>query len=179
MTLKPGGHGKSSTLPKPPQAVAPHPRTLSDMDHTALRQFVAAATQLHFAHAARELGIPRSTLLASIRSMEAELGYELFDSGADSTRLTSDGEALLIDAQRRLELSAKAAAASAPKPGGKAKASKGKGRAPAVKGNGSPAAPLRAAELRAGQLKADLVLAAWSRARAFRAGARTGVRWPG
>jgi DNA-binding transcriptional LysR family regulator len=111
------------------------------MDHTALQRFVAAATQLHFAHAARELGIPRATLIASIRSMEAELGYELFNTDATSTRLTPGGEALLVDAQRRLELSAKAAAASAPKPGGKAKASKGKGRAPAVKSERKPGRP--------------------------------------
>jgi DNA-binding transcriptional LysR family regulator len=104
------------------------------MDHAALRQFVAAATQLHFAHAARELGIPRSDLITTIRAMEEQLGYELFESGASTTRLTPAGEAFLVDARRRLDASAAAAAASVAKPGGKAKASKGKGRAPAVKG---------------------------------------------
>jgi len=99
-----------------------------------LRRFVAAARHLHFAHAARELGIPRPTLLATIREMEAELGTELFDSSAPTTQLTPAGAELLVDAERRLQKSADAAAASAAKPGGKAKASKGKGRAPAVKG---------------------------------------------
>jgi DNA-binding transcriptional LysR family regulator len=108
------------------------------MDHTQLRRFAAAAQYLHFAHAAKALGIPRPTLIDAIRSMEAELGYELFESGASSTRLTPAGEAFLVDAQRRLDASAKATAASAPKPGGKAKASKGKGRAPAVKGERKP-----------------------------------------
>lgn len=108
------------------------------MDHTQLRRFVAAARTLHFAHAARDLGMPRATLVASIRSMEEELGYELFETGGATTKLTPAGEALLIDAQRQLDLSAKAAAASAAKPGGKAKASKGKGRAPAVKGERKP-----------------------------------------
>jgi DNA-binding transcriptional LysR family regulator len=111
------------------------------MDHSALRQFVAAARHLHFAHAAREIGIPRAQLVASIRSMEAELGYDLFETGATSTKLTPQGEALLVDAERQLDISARAAAASAPKPGGKAKASKGKGRAPAVKGERKPGRP--------------------------------------
>ncbi len=111
------------------------------MDHAALRQFVAAARELHFAHAARALGMPRSTLVANIRAMEAELGYELFESGASSTRLTPHGEALLVDAERQLQKSAAAAAASSAKPGGKAKASKGKGRAPAVKGERKPGRP--------------------------------------
>lgn len=111
------------------------------MDHSQLRQFVAAATHLHFAHAARELGIPRPTLIATIRAMEAQLGYELFDTAATSTRLTPEGETLLVDAKRQLDISTKAAAASAAKPGGKAKASKGKGRAPAVKGERKPGRP--------------------------------------
>lgn len=111
------------------------------MDHTLLKQFVAAARHLHFAHAARELGIPRSTLITAIRSMEAQLGYALFDTAASSTQLTPEGEAFLVDAQRQLTTSAKAAAASAAKPGGKAKASKGKGRAPAVKGERKPGRP--------------------------------------
>lgn len=104
------------------------------MDHNLLRQFVAAAHHLHFAHAATALGVPRSSLLAAIRSIEQQLGYELFDSTASSTTLTHEGEAFLVDAERQLAASAKAAAKDAPKPGGKAKASKGKGRAPAVKG---------------------------------------------
>ncbi len=108
------------------------------MDHTALRQFVAAARQLHFARAARELGIPRSTLIAHIRAMEGELGHELFVTGASSTQLTAEGEALLVEAERQLDKSAQSAVASAAKPGGKAKASKGKGRAPAVKGERKP-----------------------------------------
>ncbi|MCU1418219.1 MAG: LysR family transcriptional regulator [Schumannella sp.] len=111
------------------------------MDHAQFRQFVAAARHLHFAHAARELGIPRSTLITAIRAMEAQLGEDLFAKDATSTRLTPAGEALLVDAERQLDTSARAAAASAAKPGGKAKASKGKGRAPAVKGERKPGRP--------------------------------------
>ncbi|CAN5584462.1 hypothetical protein BH09ACT4_BH09ACT4_15850 [soil metagenome] len=108
------------------------------MDHTLLRRFAAAARLLNFAHAARELDIPRSRLIASIRLIEAELGYELFDTSASTTQLTAAGEAFRTDAERQLGKSAKAAAASIAKPGGKAKASKGKGRAPAVKGERKP-----------------------------------------
>ena len=104
------------------------------MDHTQLRQFVAAARELHFAHAAKSLGVPRSSLVASIRLMEQQLGYPLFDASASSTTLTPEGEAFLLDAERQLTASAKAAAKNVAAPGGKAKASKGKGRAPAVKG---------------------------------------------
>lgn len=108
------------------------------MDHSLLKQFVASARQLHFAHAAKSLGVPRSSVIAAVRSLEAQLGYELFDPTATSTQLTPRGEAFLVDAERQLDKSAKSAAASAAKPGGKAKASKGKGRAPAVKGQPKP-----------------------------------------
>lgn len=110
------------------------------MDHH-LKHFVAAAHHLHFAHAAKAIGVPRSTVVASVRALEARLGYDLFDKSAMSTVLTPEGEALLVDAERQLEASAKAAVASRPAPGGKAKASKGKGRAPAVKGERKPGRP--------------------------------------
>ena len=32
------------------------------MDHNLLRQFVAAANHLHFAHAAKALGVPKSSI---------------------------------------------------------------------------------------------------------------------
>jgi len=111
------------------------------MDHKLLKHFVAAAHHLHFAHAAKSLGVPRSTVVASVRTLEATLGYDLFDTSASTTALTPEGEAFLVDAERQLTASAKAAAADTPAPGGKAKASKGKGRAPAVKGERKPGRP--------------------------------------
>lgn len=108
------------------------------MDHTLLRQFVASAHHLHFARAARELGVPRSTVVASVRRLEETLGYDLFDKSAMSTVLTAEGAAFVVDAERQLAASAAAAEKSAAKPGGKAKASKGKGRAPAIKGERKP-----------------------------------------
>lgn len=99
-----------------------------------MRHFVEAAEQLHFAHAARSQGVSRATLIASIKQLEGELGYPLFDYAAPTTTLTSAGEALLKTTLVQWAKSAAAAAADVPPPGGKAKASKGKGRAPAVKG---------------------------------------------
>jgi DNA-binding transcriptional LysR family regulator len=99
-----------------------------------IRHFVAAAEQLHFAHAATSVGVSRATLIASVKELEAELGYPLFDYSASTTVLTPEGVELLRKTTIERAKSAAAAKASAPAPGGKAKASKGKGRAPAVKG---------------------------------------------
>ena len=53
------------------------------MDHAQLKRFVAAARHLHFAHAARELGIPRPTLIQAIAEMEAELSqHGVFNRGS-------------------------------------------------------------------------------------------------
>lgn len=108
------------------------------MDTTPLRHFVAAAEELHFAHAARSLNIPRMTLLGSVRALEAELGSDLFDRTAETTVLTDAGRALLPTARLQIAKADAHAEATAAKPGGKAKASKGKGRAPAVKGERRP-----------------------------------------
>jgi DNA-binding transcriptional LysR family regulator len=99
-----------------------------------MRHFLAAADELHFAHAARNLGVSRATVIASVKELEEELGYPLFDYAAPTTVLTPAGTALLELTRIQQAKSAAAAKASAPAPGGKAKASKGKGRAPAVKG---------------------------------------------
>lgn len=108
------------------------------MNPTLLRYFVPAAEQLHFAHAAKSLGVPRSTLIASVRQLEADLGVALFEPDAATTRLTDAGRDFLESAKTQLQKSENAARASAAPPGGKAKASKGKGRAPAVKGQPRP-----------------------------------------
>ena len=111
------------------------------MDITLLGHFVAAAEAPDFARAAEALGVSRDTLSASVKQVEAELGYALFDRSAESTMLTEIGIAFLADA--RLELAHAAGRGSQPgtaggsgggSGGGKAKANKGRGRAPAVKG---------------------------------------------
>jgi DNA-binding transcriptional LysR family regulator len=105
------------------------------VDITLLGHFVAAAEAPDFANAAQALAISRDTLSASVKQVEAELGYALFDRSASTTTLTEIGVAFLADA--RLELAQNAARSPQPgggSGGGKAKANKGKGRAPAVKG---------------------------------------------
>jgi len=104
------------------------------VDPALLRTFVVSAEELHFAHAAKKLDVPRSAVIAAIRKLEEILGYDLFDKSAPTTVLTDAGVAFLTDAKSQLSRSAAAAKASVAAPGGKAKASKGKGRAPAVKG---------------------------------------------
>lgn len=108
------------------------------MDVTLLRHFVAVAEELHYAHAARTLGLPRMTLTASVRMLEAELGTDLFDRTAQTTTLTPAGVALLKDARIEIARVDAHARTQVAKPGGKAKASKGQGRAPAVKGQPRP-----------------------------------------
>ena len=108
------------------------------MDLTLLGHFVAAAEAPDFARAAQALSVSRDTLSTSVKQVEAELGYALFDRSAESTTLTEIGVAFLADA--RVELARHAARSSQPGGGGdsggggKAKAHKGRGRAPAVKG---------------------------------------------
>ena len=112
------------------------------MDTTLLGHFVAAAEASDFARAALALGVSRDTLSASVKQVESELGYALFERSAESTTLTEIGIAFLADA--RLELAQAggrgaqsgggARNSSGGSGGGKAKANKGKGRAPAVKG---------------------------------------------
>jgi DNA-binding transcriptional LysR family regulator len=104
------------------------------VDGQQARHFIAAGEQLHFARAAKAVGIPRAALVASIKHLEATLGYPLFDYTAETTTLTAEGTALLAKTILEQKKAAASAKAALPLPGGKAKASKGKGRAPAVKG---------------------------------------------
>ncbi|MDJ0339271.1 LysR family transcriptional regulator [Cryobacterium sp. PH31-O1] len=113
------------------------------MDITLLGHFVAAAEAPDFARAAQALGVTRETLSTSVKRVEAELGYALFDRKAQSTTLTEIGVAFLDDARRELAAgrgaqngggSGDSGGSGGGSGGGKAKANKGKGRAPAVKG---------------------------------------------
>lgn len=103
-------------------------------DTVLMRHFVAAAEQLHFAHAAKSVGVPRSSLIASVKKLEAELGHPLFNYESPTTALTPEGMALLVQYRVAIAKTEASIRNSAPAPGGKASASKGKGRAPAVKG---------------------------------------------
>ncbi|GAB2561739.1 LysR family transcriptional regulator [Nocardia heshunensis] len=72
---------------------------LESIDVTSLRWFVAVAEELHFARAARGLGISRQRLSATVIEMEETLGTKLFVPGAQPTQLSADGEAVLAEAR--------------------------------------------------------------------------------
>src|ERR1700761_3808830 len=69
------------------------------MDLRQLQQFIAVAEDLHFTRAARRLHLVQSALSASIQSLEAELGAQLFQRTTRGVRITAEGEALLEKAR--------------------------------------------------------------------------------
>jgi DNA-binding transcriptional LysR family regulator len=77
------------------------------MDLRQLEFFSAVAGELNFTRAADRLTIAQSAVSAGVRSLESELGVELFDRSRRQIRLTSTGELLLpkvrdaLDAVRR------------------------------------------------------------------------------
>ncbi|MGW5105840.1 LysR family transcriptional regulator [Nocardia sp. NPDC004123] len=87
---------------------------LESIDLTRLRWFVAVAEELHFARAARGLGISRQRLSGTVIELEEELETRLFVPGAQPTQLSEDGRVLLDEA--RALIAAAAAAERAPAP---------------------------------------------------------------
>ncbi|MFF0609091.1 LysR family transcriptional regulator [Nocardia tengchongensis] len=72
---------------------------LESIDITRLRWFVAVAEELHFARAARGLGISRQRLSGTVIELEEELDTKLFVPGAQPTQLSEDGQAVLDEAR--------------------------------------------------------------------------------
>jgi DNA-binding transcriptional LysR family regulator len=75
-----------------------------------LRYFLAVAEELNFSRAAERLHIAQPALSAQIRSLETQLGTELFRRTTRKVDLTSAGELLLADAREIVERADRAAA---------------------------------------------------------------------
>ncbi|GAA1917261.1 LysR family transcriptional regulator [Streptomyces durmitorensis] len=74
-----------------------------DVHSRDLRYFVAVAQELHFTRAAERLFVSQPALSKQIRTLERQLGAELFVRDHRGVRLTSVGAALLPHAQQVLE----------------------------------------------------------------------------
>lgn len=68
-----------------------------------LRCFTAVAEDLHFSRAADRLHLTQPALSSQIRSLEAQLGFALFDRTTRRVTLTAAGAALLPAARRLVE----------------------------------------------------------------------------
>ncbi len=75
-----------------------------------LRYFLAVAEELNFSRAAERLHIAQPALSAQIRSLETQLGTELFSRTTRKVDLTPAGELLLADARDIVERADRAAA---------------------------------------------------------------------
>ncbi len=73
------------------------------MELRHLRYFVAVAETENVSRAALKLHVSQPALSRQIRDLEDELGFPLFDRGAQSVRLTAAGRALLAEARAVLD----------------------------------------------------------------------------
>ena len=77
------------------------------MTLTELRYIVAVARERHFGRAAESCFVSQPTLSVAVRKLEDELGVTLFERDPGDVRTTSIGAAIVDQAQRVLEESAK------------------------------------------------------------------------
>lgn len=74
------------------------------MEIKQLRCFVAVAEELHFARAAERLGVDQSLLSRQVRALEREVGVRLLWRTTRRTKLTTEGQKVLGEALRVLEV---------------------------------------------------------------------------
>ena len=84
------------------------------MELRQLRSFVAVAEELHFRRAAERLHLAQPSVSQQIRTLEAELGVQLFERNRRGAALTPAGEALLAEARELLARADQAAALARP-----------------------------------------------------------------
>jgi DNA-binding transcriptional LysR family regulator len=73
------------------------------MELRQIRYFAEAARLGHFTRAAEAMRVSQPSLSQQIRTLESELGMDLFDRTGRRVRLTSAGETFLVRARRILE----------------------------------------------------------------------------
>lgn len=83
------------------------------MEQRQLQYFVAVAEELNFTRAAQRSHAVQSTVSASIRALERQLGAPLFERSTSRVALTEAGKALLPEARRALDALDQARAAVA------------------------------------------------------------------
>jgi DNA-binding transcriptional LysR family regulator len=80
------------------------------MELRQLSSFVAVAEELHFRRAAERLHLAQPSVSQQIRTLEAELGVQLFQRNRRGAQLTAAGAALLPEARKLLSRADEAAA---------------------------------------------------------------------
>ncbi|MGH3625813.1 MAG: LysR family transcriptional regulator [Sciscionella sp.] len=73
-----------------------------DLDLAQVRAFVAAAEQLHFGRAAKQLFLSQQALSKRVARLEHTLGVQLFSRGTHAVELTDAGRRFLEPAKRTL-----------------------------------------------------------------------------